>query len=409
MKQGHYIYDFILYTLVALLIFGMIGNGAQPVRIFIIAISPFMILDALRRPHESLYYYRHECFFLLFWFLWSVSFFFKAVDEIESLKHTIYLLIHSLGFLEALWAANKAVSPQNSIKYGWLTVIILSIPIAIYEFLTDFHMTMSFQDTGSTLYVNGVHIERPFASVTFGNLNSYNTVLCWALPSLFMCNLYPKSKFDKVIGLLLMAIVTLIIVANASRGAIICLVLMLATYIHAYYKTGRNRLLLIIILVLGTGALVYYLGELFILILERFNDQGMSDDGRTENLTKGFQAFLDSYGLGIGIGNYEPIMGNVYRVVFAAPHNIFLEILVCFGLLVMIGFIYICIHIIRICLQRGTPFNRNMLIFCGAALVLAGIIDSNYWMKATTWMFFASLFIYLDPRYNRTSENNILK
>lgn len=409
MKQGHFIYDLILYMLISLLIFGMIGNGAQPVRLFIIAISPFMILDAIRRPHQSLYYYRYECFFLLFWFLWSLSFFYKAVDDVESIKHTIYLFIHILGFLEVLWAANKAANPQQTIKYGWLTVIALSIPVAIYEFLTDFHMTMSFQDTGTTLYVHGVHIERPFASVTFGNLNSYNTVLCWALPSLFMCNLYPKSKFDKTIGLLLIAMVTLIIVANASRGAIICLVLMLTTYIYAYYKTGRNRLLLIIVLFLGIGALFYYLGELFIVILERFDDQGMGDDGRTENLVKGFQAFLDSYGLGIGIGNYGPIMGDVYRVEFAAPHNIFLEILVCFGFLVMIGFICLCIHIIRICLQRGTPFNRNMLIFCGAALVLAGIIDSNYWMKATTWMFWASIYIYLDPRYNRTSENNILK
>lgn len=407
MRQGHYIYDFILYTLVSLLIFGMIGNGAQPVRLFIIAVSPFMVLDALHRPHPSLHYYRYECFFLLFWFLWSVSFFYKSVDEVESFKHIVYLLIHSLGFFEVLWAASKAVSPQHAIKYGWLTVIVLSIPIAAYEFLTDFHFSMSVQETGSTMLLNGVRIERPFASVTFGNLNSYNTVLCWALPSLFMCNLYPKGKFDKVIGLLLMAIVTLIIIANASRGAIMCLVLMMATYVFAYFKIGRNRTLLISIIIISLGALFYYLDDLFILIMERFTDQGVSDDGRTENLIVGFQAFLDSYGLGIGIGNYEPIMGDVYRVTFAAPHNILLEILVCFGLIVMIGFLFLCIHIIRICLQCGTPFNRNMLIFCGAAFVLAGIIDSSYWMKATTWMFIASTYIYLDPRYNSDSREDV--
>ncbi len=400
MKQGHFIYDLILFALISLLIFGMIGNGAQPVRLFIIALAPFMVLDVLRRPHQSLHYYRYECFFLLFWFLWSLSFYYKAVDEVESAKHLIYILIHSFGFFEALWAANKATNPQHAIKYGWLAVIACSIPLAIYEFLTDFHFTMSIQDTGTTMLLNGVRLERPFASVTFGNLNSYNTVLCWALPSLFMCNLYPKSKFDKAIGLLLMAFTALIIIANASRGAIMCLVLMLATYVYAYYKLGRNRTILIIILVLGIGALFYYLGELFILILERFDDQGMGDDGRTENIMKGFQAFLDSYGLGIGIGNYAPIMGDVYRVQFAAPHNIFLEILVCFGLLVFIGFIGMCIHIVRICLNTGNRFNRDMLVFCGAALVLAGIIDSNYWMKATTWMFVVSIYIYLDPRYN---------
>ena len=167
---------------------------------------------------------------------------------------------------------------------------------------------------------------------------------------------------------------------------------------------GRNRTLLIIILVLSIGALFYYLGELFILILERFDDQGMGDDGRTENIMKGLQALLDSYGLGIGIGNYGPIMGDVYRVQFAAPHNIFLEVLVCSGLLVFVGFIGMCIHLFRICIKNGTSYNRNMLIFCGAALILAGIIDSNYWMKATTWMFIVSAYIYLDPRYNRTTD-----
>ena len=404
MKQGHYIYDLILFGLITLLIFGMIGNGVQPVRLFIIALSPFMFFDVLRRPNRSLYYYRYECFFLLFWFLWSLSFFYKAVDETESFKHVIYLFVHFLGFLEVLWAANKAVNPQHAIKYGWLTVIALSIPLAIYEFLTDFHFTMSVQDTGSTMLLNGIRLDRPFASVTFGNLNSYNTVLCWALPSLFMCNLYPRNKTDNILGYILMAFTALIIIANASRGAIMCLGLMLVTYVYAYYKIGRNRFLLTIILVISIGALFYYLGDIFILIMERFSDQGVSDDGRSENLTVGFQAFLDSYGLGIGIGNYEPIMGNVYRIEIPAPHNLMLEVLVCFGFPIFLGFVGMYFHISRICLREGSTFNRDMFIFCTAALLFAGIIDSTYLMKATTWMFMASTYIYLDPRYNRTTK-----
>ena len=400
MKMTGNRYDWILFFLVALLVFGSIGNGAQPVRLFILAISPFMLTDTMRGAHKGVYYYRFECIFLLFWFLWSVAFFFKSVEEIESLKHVIYLFVHILGFLEVLWAARRAHTPQESIKYGWLVLILLSIPVAVYEFVTDFHLTMSVQDTGSTLYVNGVHIERPFASVTFENLNSYNTVLCWALPSLFMCNLYPRNKFNKVLGFLLMGITALIIIANASRGAILCMVLMLATYVYAYYKTGRNRVLLLTVLFVGIGTLVYFFGELFVLILERFSDQGMSDDGRAENIVMGIRAFLDSYGLGIGIGNYGPIMGDVYRVEFAAPHNLLLEVLVCFGLFIAIGFVGMFVHIFRICLRKGTQKNRSMLIFCAAALVFAGIIDSNYLMKATTWMFIASVYIYLDPQYN---------
>ena len=401
MKQGSYIYDLILFALMALLAFGLIGNGAQPVRLFIIALSPFVVADVFNRSHKSLYYYRYECFFLAFWFLWALAFFFKADDEIESFKNVIYLAIHILGFFEVLWAANKAKYPQQAIKYGWLAFMVSTIPVAIYEFLTDFHLGMSFQDSGNTMYVNGVHIERPFASVTFGNLNSYNTVLCWALPSLFMCNLYPRGKWEQLLGMVVMGFTSLIIIANASRGAMLCLVIMLGTYVYAYYKFGRNRYLLITVLVLAIGALVYFLGELFILIVEKVSMVGLGDDGRAENLVMGFQAFLDSYGLGIGIGNYGPIMEAVYHVEVPAPHNLFLEELVCFGLFVALGFLGMVFRIVRIGLRQGEPFNRNMLMFCMAAMLFAGIIDSNYLMKATTWMFLASVYVYVDSRYNR--------
>lgn len=406
MNRGSYIYDLILFALMALLVFGMIGNGAQPARLFIIAVSPFMLTDAFNGSHRSLYYYRFEIFFLVFWFLWALAFFYKAVEAEESIKHLIYLAIHIIGFFEVLWAANKAKNPQQAIKYGWLAFLVVSIPVAAYEFLTDFHLSMSYQDTGNTLYVNGVHIERPFASVTFGNLNSYNTVLCWALPSLFLCNLYPRSKWEQTVGMVLMALTSLIIIANASRGAILCLAMMLATYVYAYYKFGRNRYLLISILVLAIGALIYFLGELFLLIVERFSTQGMSDDGRSENLIKGFQAFLDSYGLGIGIGNYEPIMGDIYNVQFAAPHNLLLEVLVCFGLPIAIGFVCMYLHITSIGIRRGTPFNRNMLLFCLTATLFAGIIDSNYLMKITTWMFMGTFYVFVDSRYNQISPDH---
>ena len=401
MKQGSYFYDLVLFGLIASLIFGLIGNGAQPVRLLIIALSPLMLTDAFMRPHQSIYYYRYECFFLLFWWLWAVSFFYKAVDEAESLKHVVYLLVHTLGFLEILWAANRAPHPQQAIKYGWLVFILLSIPVALYEFLTDFHLPISYQDTGSTLYMNGIHVSRPFASVTFGNLNSYNTMLCWGLPSLFMCNLYPRNSLEKMVGFVLMLMVTLIIVANASRGAILCMMLMMGTYGYAYYRMGRNRILLITILILVLGAFVYYLGEMFLLILERFSDQGMEDTGRLDNIVQGLKATLDSYGLGIGIGNYEPIMNDIYRVDPPAPHNLFLEVLVLFGVPIALGFVGLFLHVGCICLRRGTPFNRNMLLFSVAALLFAGIIDSNYIMKATTWMFIATLYVYVDSRYNQ--------
>lgn len=394
MRLTHFKYDIILYIITSLLIFGLIGNGVQPVRLFIVALAPFMIRDAFKGPHKSLYYYRFEILFLIFWWLWAISFYYKAVDPIEGLKHLIFLLIHILGFFETIWAANKAQSPQKAIKFGWVTIVILSIPIAIYEFLTGFHLPMTVHDTVSNIVVNGIHIERPYASVTFGNLNSYNTMLCWCLPSLFMCNIYPRNMIEQSLGFILTCLTSLIIIANASRGAILCLAITVLVYIYIYYKLGRNRFLFSIFLAFALGLLIYHLGDLFTLIIERFNDQGVNDDGRTENLIQGFKAFLDSYGLGIGIANYTPIMVDIYRVEFGAPHNLFLEVLVCFGLPIAIGFIAMYLRITYICFSRGTSFNHNMFLFCFVVTIFAGIIDSSYLMKVPTWIFLASIYIY---------------
>ena len=240
---------------------------------------------------------------------------------------------------------------------------------------------------------------RPFAAVTFGNLNSFNTVLCWALPSLFFFNLYPKSRYDSILGYVLLFFVILIIVVNASRGAILCLGTMLATFVYSYYKTGRNRVALTIVLLVIGFIFMYFLFDLFFVILKRFSAQGMQDTGRLENIVQGTQALFDSGGLGIGIGNYGTVMVRDYHVRFGAPHNLLLEVAVLFGLPIFICFLGMLLRIYYKGIH-GTPANKSMLLSCGIALLVAGIVDSYYLMKVATWMFIATAYIYIDPKYN---------
>lgn len=131
----------------------------------------------------------------------------------------------------------------------------------------------------------------------------------------------------------------------------------------------------------------------------------MQDTGRVENIVKGLAALFDSGGLGIGIGNYGPIMKLIYKVRFAAPHNLLLEVLVCFGLPVFVGFVGMLVRLYRFG-KSGDTINKNMLLFSSAAFLFAGIVDSNYLMKVPTWMFLATTYIYVDKRYNK--KNKIL-
>ena len=77
--------------MIALLAFGNYGNGAQPVRIFILLLTPFMFVEAIRKPSFTVKYYKYECFFLAFWWMWSLVFLYKSQDMAESAKHVVYL------------------------------------------------------------------------------------------------------------------------------------------------------------------------------------------------------------------------------------------------------------------------------------------------------------------------------
>ena len=46
---------------------------------------------------------------------------------------------------------------------------------------------------------------------------------------------------------------------------------------------------------------IYFLFDIFFVIMKRFSTQGVQDTGRLENIIKGIQALFDSGGLGIGI------------------------------------------------------------------------------------------------------------
>ncbi|MBE6331119.1 MAG: O-antigen ligase family protein [Bacteroidales bacterium] len=393
-------YDLILVTMATLLVFGELGNGLQAVRLFALALSPFLFVEVLRRPLFSVYYYRYECVLMAFWFAFAIAFLYKAEELSESIKHVIYLICHMLIFFEIIWSAIKSKDPQRSLTLGWTLMLVMTFPVAFYEFVNDFHLPTSVQDTGEVLRINGVEIERRFASVTFGNLNSYNTVLCWCLPFLFCSILYPKRGMEMFLSIVFLFVTIFIVAANSSRGAFLCFGTVLVIFLYCYLHIGRHRFLLLSVLILLFGVFLYYVYEIFFIILERFSTTGFDDDGRIENIVKGVDAFLNSGMIGIGIGNYAVIMGRDYHVAFTAPHNLLLEILVLFGVFVFVGVVGMFVRLFCFAYQ-GTRYNWYMFLLFFTCLVFAGIVDSNYVMKPATWAFIASFYVFVDQRFNR--------
>jgi teichuronic acid biosynthesis protein TuaE len=394
-------YDLLLIFYITLLAFGEIGASLQPARIFIICLTPFMLVYFIKNPkYRRMYSY--EVLFFGFWWIYACVSVFKAVSMDESLKHIVYMFVHFSGFFVVIWLAMKSQNPQRSIIKGWILMFALTVPIALYEFWFDIHLPMSYQESNSYMKFGKDVVDRQFASVTFCNLNNYNTILGYVAVFLTLWLLKAVKTKDKVVGWIIFGLLVYVVLSNSSRGALLYLVMSCCLYVLFRIRKNKKYVIIfcviLVFLILMSGVFI----EMFPLIFERFSDQGLEDIGRVENIQQGLLALWNSNLLGIGVGNYAPIMENVYRVMIPAPHNLFLEILVLFGVIVFLGFLWMLVRILNLGL-KGSIHNREAAVIGLVLLPVIGIIDSGYLLNVSMWLFLASLYVCADSRYNNVS------
>ncbi len=391
-------YDRLIVLMLALQAFGGLGDALQPIRLFIIISVPFLLYYFLKKGNLRECYRYERLFFLVWWIYAFVSILWVIVPE-ESIKDTLYLAVNFLGFFVLILLASKASNPQKSIIKGWILLFVLTLPVALYELWFDIHLPMSVQESDFTMNFGNEVMERRFASVTYGNLNGYNTILCYIFP--FIClNLFRlKSKSKLILNWILLFIISYIIISNSSRGAILCLAVGLVLFGLYYLNNAKSLVILFIVLAIAFYFATAYFDEVFGVIVARFEDQGLEDVGRLDNLVCGFDALLKSGFMGIGAGNYIPTMTQIYGLEIAAPHNIFLEIGVQYGVIILLLFLWMLVRIFKL----GKQNERNNKIFIVVSLCifpLTSIINSGYLLSIYVWMLIGSMYIIADKKYN---------
>ena len=398
--SGLNIYDKLLILFIALLSLGVIGGAFQPVRIFVVCCIPFMYAYFIRR-RNVLRAYRFELFFFVFWWLWAVVSLLWAIIPAESVKHVVYMTINFHAFFVIIWLANRANCPQESVLRGWLLLFVLTIPIALYELWFDVHLPVAAQESGMMMNFGYEVMERRFASVTYGNLNGYNTILCCILPFVLLNVLKPKaSKVNTFLAWALLLCMCYLVVSNNSRGAMLCLLIGLCLFALYYLKAGRGVLMLLLVALVAIVYAVQHFDDLFGLILNRFESQGLDDDGRMDNIVCGWDAFLNTYMLGVGAGNYMPVMEWEYGLSISAAHNLFLEIGVQYGLFVTVAFLGMLWRVWTKARINQDQFDRRFAIMALCIFPFAHIINSGNLLDARMWLLLASMYVLADRRYN---------
>ena len=391
-------FDRLLLFFIALQSLGIIGGALQPIRIFVFVAIPFTFKYFMFHKLD-LKHFKYEFFFFSFWIFYALISLAWSIEPKDSLKEVSYLIFNVTSVFVFFYLSLNANNPYKAILQGWLLLFALTAPIAVFEIITDTHLPISYQESDSMMNFGFEVIQRKFASVTYGNLNGYNLVLSYS--SLFLLGtLLMKGKVSNFFfRILIMGVLFFLIFSNSSRATFITLLIEALVFALFVIKLSRKSIRYFALIILFISIILYYFSDNLVLILLRFNTQGLYDIGRTELINSGFDALINSYFLGIGAGNFMPTMSNVYNLELAAPHNFFLEILVPYGIIIFVFFIGWIIRIFNN--QRTNPnrISKYIVITFLMTFPVTSIINSGYLLNIWVWIYMSSVFVISDKYF----------
>jgi teichuronic acid biosynthesis protein TuaE len=305
-----------------------------------------------------------------------------GVNELIVVGANMFL---ALTYARAACSVNAGIYQVSDM---WCKMFLITALIALIELAFDFHLPMSKDEASAQLTYAGVTLERQFASVTFGNLNSYNTVVIFSGPFIVARVLLAKSSVISWAGFCLLV---LILIANGSRaGAIFAAVL---TLVLAFSLANSRLGVCVFVVVLGGLGYVLVASGFGTVSLLRMLSEGVNDPGRVQIISASMKALEKSFLLGIGPGNLQPILGSRYGLDLTAPHNVFVEVSSQYGLPLAVAFFGIFARSVVRGFCAGGPVARSVCFLFGSAFVIGGIVDSGHLDSLVFWTFYVSAIV----------------
>lgn len=333
--------------------------------------------------------------FFIIWFVFSIISLIWTPDRTNGIKFLLYNLCSYIDFIAIIFFSFKATNAIRSILIGWLLLIIITAPIAIWEIVSNSHLPISVQDSSAIILNSlGERTSRIFASVTYGNLNTYVLVLVYCIPYVLMSIGFFKK--DKIYPWIALAFIIFVILINASRGGILCLS---AALIYTNFSFVRHKIIsrpFAICSFILLFILIFFNSDfLFNQIAGRMLESKLTaDESRIEVYERGLEILKSSLGLGCGIGGLQvslEALGGIARI--SAMHNMFLEFLVQYGIIPFVFFILFIFGIIKQLIFSAVHI-KNFIGWIFILLVVPmSIINSGYLTDAMLWIYFSSIYV----------------
>lgn len=391
------------YFIIAIIlsqIFGLYGGMLQAPRLMAILALPFLLSKLLgnRELSDS-----KIVPFFFFYILISVISCFRVIDPVNALKDMCYALINFLLFVELVSFSNYNKGDRLKLIAGSVSMfLMLTIPVALIEILFNFHFSNS--RFGDDALVGGVGVLKRYAAITFGNYNLYNHLIAIFYPFLlisFKCS----SWRIKPIFILSMLLILYVLLINGSRGALLCFLVSNLIFFLFYFikRTGVK----IAFAVLFLSCLFYlflniFSNDEFSFVAGRISSKGFQDESRSNLLAIGLDMLIETNFFGVGAGNFSNYVERNYNSNILVPHNLFIELVSQYGILVLMLFMLLLFSIF-IKIKSTNGLIQFLLITSLINFPIAFVINSVYLNNPYLWIYLACLFIA-----SRSDSNKIL-
>lgn len=382
------IYDKLIILIIAAHVFGHILSPFTAGRIITIFIAPFLFIRFYRYrigipPYAQI--------FLWVWFLGGAFSLLYSYDPINGAKFLVYNICSIINFIAIFAFSQKAKKPMKSITLGWILLFILTIPVALNEFINGAHLPQDYiEDKVFLSDGSGYTVARQYASVTFGNLNNYVLVCCFCLPfALLATHLFIK-RIVLTWGIVL--VLLSFIAINASRGGFLCAALAVFVYLCVSVKKKKIKVKTIIVaFTLLSIPILYYFQQIFLQLTIRLTEHSLFEDyARLLIYGNVLEVVADTNGFGAGIGGLTSALLSISTTDINAAHNFFLEFLGEYGVIPFILFSYMIFKIARTLIKKGSTDQRMCGFLFAVLIIPLSVINSVYIPETIVWVFISS-------------------
>lgn len=353
------------------------------------------------------------------WMAYSVVSLAWAVSKFDAVRHLIFLFmgISLIFFAIQYFRGDRDI---HWLYWIWFIVFFGLIILGLWEHLTGRHLPVSgyHEEKLSLLEEYVVAQVRNLPTGVFNNPNDYATFLALSIPFALSTFRYVRSKLVRLTGLGLAVLSLYFIVVIGSRGNILAVLLELIFIF--LFLTNINQKVKVVVAGLACLGLVLiffsdHLREFFfnmtwqILSIVEQSKLGIESVAVRVNLVRNGLAFLYSTaGFGVGAGNAEYWMENfqVYDTQgITNPHNWWLEILVDYGVFILIGYVTVYLGLLRglwhrwrKAQDRGERMIAEALLVALIGFSVASISSSSIMAFNPQWMLFAFSLAFLNLR-----------